>query len=109
MLALIDTCLANSSSGGTDKLVLLILARSANPRGYTRLPVRLLALLSGRADQTVRESLARLCTSGDIARVEQGGGKAKATTYQIMVKRVKELPDLKIPDHDHNWTDATPR
>lgn len=103
MHGLIDTCLANSRAGGTDKLVLLILARGANQRGYTRVPVRIIAKLSGRQDQTIRESLARLSDLGEIARVEQGGGKAKATTWQIMVNRREELPDLRIPAHDHGW------
>ncbi len=104
MLALIDTCLANSQAGGTEKLVLLILARAANPRGYCRPPVRLIAQLCQRSDQTVREALTNLATLGEIVRVEQGGGKGKATTWQIMVKRREELPDLNTPKHDHAWT-----
>ncbi len=108
MLALIDTVLANSRSAGTERLVLLILARSANQRGYSRPPVRVIAHLCGRSDQTVREALAHLATLGEIARVEQGGGKGKATTWQILVRRDHDLPNLNIPPHDHDWAPDSP-
>jgi len=104
MLALIDTVLANSTSAGTAKLVLVIMARAANQRGYTRLPVRTIAHLCNRSEQTIREALEHLSELKEIARVEQGGGKAKATVWQITLKRLHDLPDLKILPHDHEWT-----
>lgn len=108
MLSIIDTCLANSRASGTDLLVLIVLARGSNSRGYTRPLVRVVADLCGRSEQTIRESMEQLSTMGEIARVEQGGGKGKPTTWQIMVKREYSLPDLNIPEPDHKWETSIP-
>ncbi len=87
----------NSKSKGTKLLVLLLLAGARNDRGYVRLGVPLLCEMSRMGEQTVREALSALSESGEIMRVEKGGGKAKATTYRIMVLDedgdVPRLPD----------------
>lgn len=108
-LSVIDAVLARSKAGGTDKLILVIMARAANRRGYTRLPVRLIAILCNRSQQTVRESLDRLAETKEIYRVEAGGGKGKATVWQIAGIGFEVLmPDLRIPPEDHNWHPSEP-
>jgi hypothetical protein len=100
MLALIDTCIANSSSRGTCRLILLLLARAANPRGYVRVPARWLSLCSEMSLQTCRESLDHLVAIGELEVVEQGGGKAKATLYRIILTRKHDLPSFRPVPHD---------
>lgn len=96
MHAILDTCLANSKATGTDKLVLLIMARASNILGYTQVPPTTIAQLCGKSEQHVREAIKRLSDTNEIYRVQNGGGRNKSTIWRIALRRAKEMPDLKM-------------
>lgn len=92
----IDICLMNSRAAGTVRLVLMILARGSNAKGFNRLPMQTIGKMAGRSAETVRDALIRLCDLKEIALVEQGGGKAKANTYRITIGKGLDFPDWRM-------------
>lgn len=99
MHALLDTCIANSCSRGTCRLVLLLLARAANAGGYVSVSFRWLSECSGMGLQTCREALEHLIGLNEVRLVEVGGGKARANLYRVMVRRIRPLPPFRsVPE-----------
>src|SRR6202048_5337952 len=70
----------------SDLLVLLALADWANDDGYCWPTISALATKARLSERAVQQILGRLTTTGRIRRI-QGGGRGRATRYQVVTTR----------------------